>query len=80
MNIQIQFWGLASRLAGGPERSLTLPEAATVADAAKALATIQALAPELRRCAFAIGDELVPRTHKLNDGDTLAVLPPVSGG
>lgn len=80
MNIHIQFWGVAARLAGTERRELALPEAATVADAAAVLAGSTELARELKRCAFAIGDDLVPRSHTLKNGDTLAVLPPVSGG
>lgn len=80
MNIQIQFWGVAARLAGTERRELALPESATVADVAAALAGSAELTRELKRCAFAIGDDLVPRTHALKNGDTLAVLPPVSGG
>lgn len=80
MHIQVQFWGVTARLSGSSERTLVLAPSATVADAAAALGHCPELNRELKRCAFAVGDELVPRTHRLQDGDTLAVLPPVSGG
>lgn len=39
-----------------------------------------AVAGELPRCACAIGDQIVPRSHQLNAGDELVLLPPVGGG
>ena len=80
MQIQIQFWGITARLAGSTTRPLTLGENATIADAVSALSADAALAPELPRCAYAIGADLVPLHHTLNEGDELSVLPPVSGG
>ena len=80
MRIDVSFWGVTRRLAGTELLALDLPEAATVADAVERLAAHGALAPELERCAFALGSTLVPRTHVLGEGDQLAVLPPVSGG
>ena len=44
------------------------------------VAAYPAVANELPRCACAIGDELVPRSHKLQSGDELVLLPPVGGG
>lgn len=80
MQIQVRFWGVARRLAGGERLCLELAEGARVAEAAAALGRIGELAQELPRCAFALGDTLVPRSHALGEGDELAVLPPVGGG
>lgn len=80
MRIEVSFWGVTRRLAGADALALDLPDAATVATAVERLATQGELAKELDRCAFAIGSSLVARTHVLDDGDQLAVLPPVSGG
>lgn len=80
MNVDIQFWGVTARLAGGDRRRLSLPDAATVADAIEQLRADAALARELPRCAYAIGADLVATTHILAEGDELSVLPPVSGG
>lgn len=79
MNIEIHLWGVAARQAGRERLALALPDSATVADAARKLAADIGLT-ELSRCAFAVGDTIVPRSHVLRDGDELAVLPPVSGG
>lgn len=80
MRIEVSFWGVTRRLAGADALALELPEAATVAIAAERLAEHGELASELDRCAFAIGSTLVARSHVLDEGDQLAVLPPVSGG
>jgi molybdopterin converting factor small subunit len=80
MNIDIQFWGVTARLAGGDRRHITLPNNATVADAIDLLRSDAALAKELPRCAYAIGADLVAPDHSLAEGDELSVLPPVSGG
>lgn len=37
-------------------------------------------APMLERCACAIGDTIVPRSHVLQTDSTLVLLPPVAGG
>lgn len=80
MNIEVSFWGSARRLAGGERRHLELADGATVDALAAELEAVGDLAAELPRCAFAIGTELVPRSHVLAAGDEVAVLPPVSGG
>lgn len=80
MRIEVSFWGVTRRLAGADALGLDLPPAATVATAIERLAAHGDLAQELDRCAFAIGSTLVARSHVLDEGDQLAVLPPVSGG
>lgn len=80
MKIEVRFWGVTRRLAGTDRLELDLPAASTVDVLADRLAQHGDLAAEMERCAFAIGDTLVPRTHVLDEGDELAVLPPVSGG
>ena len=37
-------------------------------------------APILEACRFAVNNEFVPEDYKLNEHDTIAVLPPASGG
>ena len=80
MEIEVEFWGVTARLAGGSERPLALPDSARVADAIATLSQAAELAQELKRCAFAVNDEMVDTEHRLRPGDRLAVLPPVSGG
>ncbi len=80
MNVTVRFWGVAKRLAGTDALAVQVAAGSTVADLSRVLAGQGGLAPELPRCAWAIGDDLVPRTHTLREGDEVAVLPPVSGG
>ncbi|HKY93185.1 MAG TPA: MoaD/ThiS family protein [Nevskiaceae bacterium] len=80
MKLAVTLWGVARRLAGTSALSVELVDGATVADLASQLAAHGELSRELPRCAFAVGDDLVPRTHRLAEGDEVAVLPPVSGG
>lgn len=80
MLVNVRYWGVTARLAGTQAQRLELPEGATVGDALVALPAAMALAGELQRCAFAVGDEIVPRRHVLCDGAELSILPPVSGG
>ena len=80
MRIEVSFWGVARRLAGTDRRVLELADGADVEQLVSQLDGDAALGAELERCAFAIGTTLVPRNHRLDDGDEVAVLPPVSGG
>ena len=80
MKVQVEFWGVTRRLAGVSQCEIEVSEASEVLSALLALPCHAAIAGELERCAFAIGTELVPPSHRLSDGDTIAVLPPVSGG
>lgn len=80
MKVEVSFWGVARRLAGADRRTVDLPENADVEALVAALEGDAGLAAELERCAFAVGTGLVSRRHRLNEGDEVAVLPPVSGG
>jgi molybdopterin converting factor small subunit len=80
MKLAVTLWGVARRLAGTSALSIELPTGSTIADLALQLSAHGELARELNRCAFAVGDDLVPRNHRLAEGDEVAVLPPVSGG
>ncbi len=80
MNVYVQFWGLAKRVAGEGSRAVSIVDGGTISDLASALADSEDMKQLLRRCAFSIGTELVPRTHALKPGDEVAILPPVNGG
>ncbi|MFC4250081.1 MoaD/ThiS family protein [Sinimarinibacterium flocculans] len=81
IEVRVQCFGPARRLAGDEWLSVQLGEPATVADALAALAQRgDDFAALLKQCAVALGDEIVRRTYPLKAGDEIALLPPVAGG
>jgi sulfur-carrier protein len=80
MLLNIEFHGLLRQIVGRPELQLQLPKG-TVEDVLHRLCELQPqLAAHLPGVACAMGSEIVARTYVLADGDTLALIPPVSGG
>ena len=81
MTLDIHAFASAADAMGQRARTLHLTNGATVSDAWSALVKV---CPELKTLedtiAFACNDRLVTRQTTLKDGDTLALLPPVSGG
>jgi molybdopterin converting factor subunit 1 len=69
------------QLVGEREVPLALPSGATVVELKEALAAkyppVRAL---LSRVVCAVGEEYVPESYALRDGDDVALIPPVSGG
>ena len=81
MTITLRLFAIVRDRVGRPEVALELPEEATVAAAAEALAKQHpAVKDFLRRVAYAVNREYVPPTTRLRDGDEVAIIPPVSGG
>ena len=81
MTIKVLFFASCRDLIGTGEREMTLPDGATVTDLISELASEQArftdLAPSLM---ISINQAYVKRDAKLQDGDEVAFIPPVSGG
>ncbi len=74
------FAGLRERL-GQREVMLPLPANATVADVRAGLAAAYpAVAPLLANAAVAINEEYATADARVAPGDTVALIPPVSGG
>ena len=69
------FAGLRER-AGSAERQLELPEGARVADVWAPLD----LGEEPEGLLYAVNKEYAPAARRLDDGDEVALIPPVSGG
>lgn len=79
--ITFEFYGRLERLAKQTDLSLEIVTPTKVEDALKILATSKPdLTENLERCACAIGDALISRSHILEGDATLALLPPVAGG
>lgn len=82
MNVQILLFALLAETASRREVQLVLPAGSTVRDAVDQL--MQAY-PRLQNAPmqhvfFAVNHEYAPEETVLNDGDELALIPPVSGG
>lgn len=81
INVRVLFFGAARDAAGETEVELTL---AGPTDAAGAFAQVLTAYPELRRFGrsllFAVNQEYAPRDCQVQNGDELALFPPVSGG
>ena len=81
MTVRALFFGHYRDVVPSGERSLTLPDRATIATAAAALAAMEPrLADLLTRTRVAVGTEFATPETRLQEGDELAFLPPMSGG
>lgn len=82
MQIYVTFYGVLKQDVGTKQQTLDLPgDAPTVGALADLLAAqYPGVAQRLPTVAFAVQDALVAPDHVLNDGDLVALLPPVSGG
>ncbi len=76
MQVRLVLFAGLRQAAGFRERTVELPEGATVADL---LATLE---PALTQRTFyvAVNEEYAHRDTPLKEGDEVALLPPVSGG
>ena len=81
MQIRVLFFGILKDLTGREAESLTLSEHATLADVVRHYEErnprLQALVPSI---AISVNQEYATLETKLESGDEIALLPPVSGG
>ena len=81
MRIEILYFAAAREAAGVPTELLDVAEGATVEVLRAALdARHPGLVPVSRTARFAVGERFAPASHRLEPGDVVAVIPPVSGG
>jgi molybdopterin converting factor subunit 1 len=81
MRVSVRLFAVLRDRAGVSELVLEVSEGATVADVAEVLSTrFPGIRDHARHVAYAVNREYVPAGTTLEDGDELAVIPPVSGG
>ncbi len=79
--MEIELFGVLREAAGDRVLTLDLEPPIVIGDVLEALTTARpALGPHLPRVACAVGDEMRSRTDHIQTGETLVLLPPVSGG
>lgn len=81
MNVKVLFFGMLRDLTGAREELIRLEEGARLEDLWR---NYEARFPRLRELdgvlAVAVNQEIAGRTQPLQDGDEVALMPPVSGG
>lgn len=81
MTVHYRFFSVSRDLAETGEMSLDIPPASTVHDA---LQILFATKPNLKQispsCLYAIGNDYAPMTARLEEGNTISIIPPVQGG
>lgn len=81
ISIIIRLFAIYRERIGAKQVELSLPSLATVANALTELIRLYPnLAPLLEHTMVAVNQEYALEEHELQDGDELAVIPPVSGG
>ena len=81
MKVRLRLFALLRDRAGVDQAELELAEGATVASAIGAAGRqFPAIIALLPRVAAAVNLHYVETSHVLNNGDELALIPPVSGG
>ena len=81
MKVRAEFYSRLKEIVGASALEFSLSENATVNDLFEQLKESY---PKLRdfekSMLFGVGLEFVDRNHPLNEGDTVAIMPPVQGG
>ncbi|HET7169629.1 MAG TPA: MoaD/ThiS family protein, partial [Candidatus Limnocylindrales bacterium] len=81
VRIRVRLFAVQREIAGTREIGLDLPDGATVADAWDGLVVLHPrLAPGRASVRFARNGAYAEPTTALDDGDEVAMIPPVSGG
>lgn len=81
MRINVRLFAILRERAGVSQVALDLPDCATVRDAKQQLAAkFPSLGAMIDRAALAVNQTYARPDMNLNDGDELALIPPVSGG
>ncbi len=81
MRCHVLLFAQLAEAVGAERLTIDLPEGATVADALAALSKDhEVIATTGNTVAVAVNEQYSATTAVLSDGDTMALIPPVSGG
>ena len=81
MKVRAEFYSRVKEILGASALELSLPKNATVNDLFEQLKeTYPKLRDFEKSMLFGVGVEFVDRNHVLNEGDVIAIMPPVQGG
>lgn len=80
MLIKVKFFAALRERANRSGMELRLPKKATVADLLKDIGAMLNDDTLLATCVVAVNNEYAAPQRVLRDGDTVAIIPPVSGG
>lgn len=81
MKIRAEFYSRLKEIIGASVLELSLPENATVNDLFEQLKERHPGLRDFEKSAlFGVGVEFVDRNYPLNEGETIAIMPPVQGG
>ncbi|MBI1729194.1 MoaD/ThiS family protein [Candidatus Acetothermia bacterium] len=82
MQVRVVFYGGLQRVVGSRDISLNLP--AQILNLQKLseylIERTPELMPHLQSVVFAVDNQIVPSNSQIQDGNEIALLPPVSGG
>ena len=81
MKVRAEFYSRLKEIVGASALELSLPKNATVNDLFEQLKESHPKLQDFEKSMlFGLGVEFVDRNHPLNEGDTIAIMPPVQGG
>lgn len=80
MNVTVKFFALGRELTGRSEMKMELPEATTVQALIEQLKSAHPRFAQLNSYLVAVNLEYAELSAPLQEGDEVAIIPPVSGG
>ncbi|MBT4099913.1 MAG: molybdopterin converting factor subunit 1 [Gemmatimonadetes bacterium] len=81
MRVEVLFFAGAKLAIGNTVLDMSLPAGATAGSLLRQLSTENPVFAGIAAITrLAVNEEYVPESHVLSDGDTVAIIPPVSGG